>query len=241
MRGRMVIYKVGGSVRDGLLGRKSNDHDFSFVIEDGFNLSIEQGYSLMKEYMLAEGYTIFLETPECLTIRGRMPDGMVGDFVLARKEFDYIEGTRKPIVKIGNLKDDLERRDFTVNALASDENNNLIDMFNGINDLNNKILRTPLDPMITLRDDPLRALRAVRFSITLDFDFHPDLQEALNHPSLPLLTKQLVSTDRIRQELSKCFKYNTWHTYAKLTSLSNVLVNSWLGKEGLWLKPTTEK
>ena len=233
------IYKVGGFIRDELLGRTSNDQDFTFVIEDT-SLSLEQGFNIMKQYMIHNSFNIFLETPECGTIRGRMPDGTVGDFVLARKEHNYIEGTRRPGVSLGSLKDDLERRDFTINALCRDDSGNLIDMFDGVSDLERRLLRTPLDPMVTLTDDPLRALRAVRFSITLNFGFSVQLTCALLNPELPKLM-ELVSTDRIRQELTKCFKYSNWKTFSQLKDLPEPLVRSWLGRKDLWLKPTTEK
>jgi len=235
------IFRVGGSVRDELLKRKTNDYDFTVVVNDNSVKNVLEGYNIMKEYMLFQGYTIFLETPECFTIRGKMPDGMVGDFVLAYKKIGYYENTRIPIVELGTLEDDLKRRDFTINALARNKFGTIIDWFDGRSDLQRQILKTPLEPMITLSDDPLRALRAVRFSIVLDFEFDAALQEALHNSRLPILTKRLVNTDRIRQELSKCFKHNTWATYAKLQSLPNRLVNSWLNRDNLWLKPTTQR
>ena len=233
------IFKVGGFVRDQLLGRQSNDLDFVFVIKDA-PVSLDEGFLIMKDYMLSNGYTIFLETPDCVTIRGKRPDGTVGDFVLARKEVGYIEGTRKPNLVLGTLEDDLARRDFTVNALAQRDDGTIIDMFDGINDLKERELKTPLDPMVTLTDDPLRALRAMRFSITLGFEYSRSLWMALNNPNLPQLMK-VVSTDRIRQELNKCFKYSNWDTFEELKDLPRPLVKSWLDRDDLWLKPTTEK
>jgi len=234
------IYKVGGAVRDELLGRQSNDDDFTFVIEDDINLTLEEGFNIMRQYMLDNGFTIFLETPDCLTIRGKMPDGSVGDFVLARKELAYIKDTRRPVVALGSLYDDLERRDFTINAMAWDSNNNLIDKFDGVKDLKFKVLRTPLDSMVTLTDDPLRAVRAVRFSVMLGFEYHPDLYKALCSQELPELMN-LVSTDRIRQELTKSFKYDNWSTFQALSKLPKLLAKSILNRDELWFKPTTEK
>ena len=233
------VYKVGGSVRDYLLGRPCNDFDFTFVVDDN-SLSLDEGFLIMKEYMLSNGYTIFLETPECVTIRGKMPHGIVGDFVLARKEVGYIQGTRRPLLELGSLEDDLIRRDFTVNSLARDEDDNLIDLFNGYRDLQEGVLRTPLDPMVTLTDDPLRALRAVRFAIQLDFVLDEDLLQALYNPELVELM-HLVSTDRIRDELKKCFKFDTWSTFKILSKLPEDLVKCWISTNGLWLKPTTER
>jgi len=233
------IFKVGGYVRDQLLNRQSNDLDFVFVIKDA-PVSLDEGFLIMEDYMLSNGYTIFLETPDCVTIRGKRPDGTVGDFVLARKEVRYIEGTRRPNLVLGTLEDDLSHRDFTINALAQKDDGTIIDMFNGIRDLEDRELKTPLDPMVTLTDDPLRALRAVRFCVTLGFDYHRSLWKAFNNPKLPELMK-VVSTDKIRQELTKCFKYSNWDAFEELNYLPRPFLMSWLNREDLWLKSTTEK
>ena len=106
--------------------------------------------------------------------------------------------------------------------------------------MDDRELRTPLDPMVTLTDDPLRALRALRFAVTLDFEYSRGLWMALNNHKLPDLMN-VVSTDRIRQELTKCFKFNNFRTFEELKDLPRPLVQSWLDRGDLWLKPTTEK
>ena len=133
------IFKVGGCVRDEIIGVDSKDIDFTFVL-DNTNLTVEEGFQKMTEWMEAEGYKIFLSTPDCFTIRARFPEnsinkGMVADFVMARKEVGYKPGTRQPILEIGTLEDDLIRRDFTLNAMAEDDDGNLIDLFGGVMDL----------------------------------------------------------------------------------------------------------
>ncbi len=148
-------------------------------------------------------------------------------------------GTRKPIVQPGSLEDDLRRRDFTVNAIARSESGELIDLFEGQKDLADRVLRTPLEPMVTLTDDPLRALRAVRFSVKLGFRMAPDLQDALHNPELPELMA-VVSTDRIREELAKAMKVDTWGTLKVLQSLPEALVRDWLERPGMWLMPTVK-
>lgn len=236
------IYEVGGYVRDELLGLKSKDRDFTFVLNpnETHDSTVETGFTFMSDWLSSKGYQIFLSTPECLTIRAKDPNTkMVSDFVLARREVGYISGTRQPIVELGSLRDDLERRDFTINAIARDKDGRLIDYHNGINDLSSGILRTPLDPNITLMDDPLRVLRAIRFSIKLGFRLDDALWEALSNPELSQ-AMLVVSTDRIREELAKTMYINTWDTLQLLHRLPISLSKS-LFRDGLWLLPTTKK
>lgn len=238
------IYKVGGCVRDKLMGLDSKDIDFVFVISDLSSIKgVDGGFELMKSYMIEKGYTIFLSTPDCYTIRAKFPSthkysGMVADFVLARKEVGYIPGTRKPILELGTLRDDLIRRDFTLNAMAEDEDGNIIDLFGGMEDLKNRVLKTPLPTHQTFDDDPLRILRAVRFSITKGFNLSSDITFALHQYDYE--TKMgVVSAERIREELYKCFKHDTMKTIITLNKyfrLRDYVFNT----TGLWLKPTFE-
>ena len=243
------IYFVGGFVRDNFLGLESNDIDFVFVINN-INISIEEGFGIMNNWLSYEGFKIYLTKPSMLTIRAKFPDtmkyktysGLTADFVLARKE-EYNEDSRQPIVKIGNLEDDLERRDFTVNAMAMDLEGNLIDLFNGLNDLREGILQTPLDPEITLNDDPLRILRAIRFSITKQLNFSAKLEKAIyNEKNIEKLFN-LISKDRIREELHKMFAFSTVKTIKMLNKIEErvPLFIERLFSQGLWLKPTNEK
>jgi poly(A) polymerase len=228
------IFEVGGKVRDELLGLKSKDADFAFVLtpEEAAGRSIDAAFDFMRDWMMEMGFQIFLSTPDCLTIRAKFfRSKETADFVLARRDLNYMPGTRKPIVQPGSLEDDLRRRDFTVNAIAKAEN--------GQKDLADKVLRTPLEPIVTLTDDPLRALRAVRFSVKLGFRMAPDLQDALHNPVLPELMA-VVSTDRIREELAKAMKVDTWGTLKVLQSLPEALVRDWLERPGMWLMPTVK-
>ena len=201
------IFKVGGSVRDKIMGLDSKDIDFTFVLDDEIDTSVEAGFESMTQYLEENGYTIFLSTPECFTIRAKFPighafDGMVADFVLARKEVGYIEGTRRPKLELGTLYDDLIRRDFTVNAIAEDIDGTLIDPFNGIDAIKNKILSTPHSCQKSFDDDPLRILRAIRFSITKGFEIPMDMSTIIfwyNYNE----KMSVVSTERIREELYK--------------------------------------
>lgn len=237
------IFKVGGCVRDSLLGVRTKDIDFTFVLDD-LNKTVEEGFKEMEQWMIDQGFTIFLSVPEMFTIRAKFPNDhkfakLDADFVMARKEVGYVEGTRRPILELGTLEDDLVRRDFTVNAMAEDEDGNLIDLFNGIEDLKNKILRTPLPTEVTFNDDPLRILRAIRFSITKGFAIPGTMAitiETYNYES----KMGVVSIERIREELLKCFKHDTLQTLEMLNYFPTL--KQYIFKENiLWLKPTFEK
>ena len=125
------------------------------------------------------------------------------EFVGARKE-SYQKDSRKPIVENGSLEDDQKRRDFTINALAFGLNaknfGRLIDPFDGVNDLKNKCIRTPLDPSITYSDDPLRMLRAIRFATQLNFTIHPDSLQAIHEQKNRI---EIISNERVVDELHK--------------------------------------
>jgi len=242
------IFKVGGCVRDKLLGVDSKDIDFAFVL-DNLDRSVDEGFAIMTKWLEHKEFEIFLSTPDCFTIRAKFPKthqyaGMVADFVLARKEVGYAEGTRRPILELGTLEDDLIRRDFTVNAMAEDENGVLIDLFNGQEDLKLGILRTPLPAKQTMMDDPLRFLRALRFCITKGFSIHPDILAAMTQPDIKSKLVQTVSSERIREEVFKMMKHDTVKTLRMLHHVEDDFVPGFISMifgKGLWLKPTFEK
>lgn len=241
-----TFYEVGGKVRDELLGLQSKDIDYVVVAKTHIieRYSIIDIFIIFSQYLKEKGYQIFLETPSCYTIRAKFPkghlhEGIVADFVLARKEIGYKEGTREPIVVPGTLFDDLQRRDFTVNAIAKDLNGVLYDPFNGQEDLKNKILKTPISGDITFSDDPLRLLRAIRFAITKGFKIGLDIDQFILNFDYENKFN-VVSEERIREELYKCFRFNTNLTLTFLNSylpLRNYIFN----KTNLWLKPTNEQ
>lgn len=170
-------------------------------------------------------------------------NGKTADFVLARKEISYDINSRQPVVTIGTLEDDLIRRDFTVNAIAKDLDGNIIDLFNGQQDLKDRILRTPRDAKLTMLDDPLRILRALRFCITRHLKIHPDIINAMRDEIIIDKLFNVVSSDRIRDELTKMFKYSIPRTLKLLNKIDELVPNfiNVLFKNGLWLKPTNEK
>lgn len=241
------FYEVGGKIRDELLGLTNKDVDYVAVpTEELFKhgYGAEQMFTVMLDYLHSQKFEVFLVTEDCYTIRAKFPEGYkyqgVADFVMARKEVGYVPGTRTPRVKPGNLYDDLSRRDFTVNAMAKDpDTGEIIDYFGGKEDLAKISLRTPLDPIVTFDDDPLRILRGIRFAITKGFNIEEKTWEAMYY--YPYEEKmRVVSEERIREELTKCFKCNTPHTLNYLFSIPT-LKDYIFANTSLWLKPTNEK
>ena len=189
----LEAYVIGGFVRDLILDRASKDIDI-VVVGDGIKLAEDSAKILrVKKVSIFKNYG---------TAHFRYKDLDV-EFVGARKE-SYSENSRNPSVKSGTLGDDQLRRDFTINALAvSLQKNNfgeLIDPFDGINDLKNGIIKTPLDPVQTYIDDPLRMLRAIRFATQLEFKIEFKSLEAILNNCERL---KIISQERITEELNK--------------------------------------
>ena len=206
-------------------------------------MTVEEGWNKMLSILESEGFKIFLKTPDCFTVRAMFPkghehEGLVADFVMARKEVGVIPGTRKPILELGTLEDDIFRRDFTVNCLCKDDNNLIIDMCNGQQDLRDGILRTPLPPMKTLMDDPLRMIRGLRFSITKGFTFDDELWECMLEPGLIKKLEDIVSQERIREEVTKMMKHDTLKSLNLLRCIPGLM--EVILKDGMWLMPTTK-
>ena len=187
-------YAVGGVVRDLVLGRKSKDIDI-VVVGSGiaFANAVAKAISPHIEVSVFKNFG---------TARFRYADTEV-EFVGARKE-SYRANSRKPIVEDGTLQDDLNRRDFTVNALAIPLNGpnkgEIIDCFGGLQDMEAKLIRTPLDPDVTFSDDPLRMMRAVRFASQLGFTIVPEIFEAIRRNAARL---EIISNERIIDEFNK--------------------------------------
>lgn len=240
------FYEVGGKVRDELLGLTSKDVDYVAVPNDTLIKDIGSAHTMfgiLKGYLESEKFEIFLVTDSCFTIRARFPQEHkyqgVADFVMARKETGYIPNTRQPIIVAGTLYDDLERRDFTLNSLARNHDGTIIDYFNGLEDLQNRILRTPLDTEITFNDDPLRILRAIRFSIVKGFSIPNEMSNVIRNFDYENKFS-VVSMERIREELIKCFKHDTLKTLHELNRFPNL--RDYIFKNNLmWLKPTMEE
>ncbi len=193
---RLEVYVVGGYVRDYLLGIGDTDVDI-LVIGDGIAFG-----RMVARTLGAESVVTFERFGTAMV---QLEGGKV-EFVSARKE-RYDPDSRKPIVATGTLRDDLERRDFTVNALAASLNKEsfgtLYDEFGGVQDLHDRILRTPLEPAKTFDDDPLRIMRAIRFAAQLNFTIHPEALKAIIHMKDRLA---IVSQERITDEFFKILK-----------------------------------
>ena len=187
------VFVIGGFVRDILLNKISKDIDI-VVLGSGIELAKKIAKKIGKETK-AKYFKNFG------TAMLRYKDWQI-EFVGARKE-SYRKDSRKPIVEDGTLEDDQKRRDFTINALAinlqKDKYGEFIDPFNGINDLKNKIIRTPLDPDITFSDDPLRMMRAIRFATRLNFFIDSDCFKAIKRNKERM---KIVSKERITEELN---------------------------------------
>ena len=191
-------YIIGGYVRDYFLKRSSDDVDI-VVIGSGIELAQNVARALndkikVKKYKNFGTAMFHYQTST---------ENLVIEFVGARKE-SYRLNSRKPIVEDGSLKDDQNRRDFTINALAFSLQQNdygqLVDPFNGMDDLENKILRTPLDPDITYSDDPLRMMRAIRFATQLSFKIEKESFEAIKRNAKRI---NIVSMERVMDEWNK--------------------------------------
>jgi poly(A) polymerase len=190
-------YVIGGFVRDFLMNRLSHDIDI-VVVGNGIELARKVSELLGKNTRVN-----YFKNFGTAMLRYQGKEEWIIEFVGARKE-SYRYDSRKPIVENGTLEDDQNRRDFTINALAiSLQKNNygqLIDPFDGMRDLEEKILRTPLDPDVTYSDDPLRMMRAIRFATQLEFEIEPGSFEAIKRNRDRI---KIVSQERVTDELNK--------------------------------------
>ena len=193
-------YVVGGYVRDLFLERPSKDID---VVVVGSGIAVAER---LKEKLGRRAHlSVFRNfgTAQVKLAPSKNEGALEVEFVGARKE-SYQRDSRKPIVEDGTLEDDQNRRDFTINAMAiclnKDRFGELVDPFDGLLDLEDGIIRTPLDPDITFSDDPLRMLRCVRFATQLRFYIEDETFEALSHNAERI---KIISGERIADELNK--------------------------------------
>ena len=196
----LECYVIGGYVRDLFLERPSNDIDV-VVIGSGILLASEVQKKLGKRAHLS----VFKNFGTAqIKIRGEKGQGEIEiEFVGARKE-SYSHDSRKPVVEDGTIEDDQNRRDFTINAMAlclnKDRFGELVDPFDGLYDLEDGIIATPLDPDITFSDDPLRMMRCIRFATQLNFYIEDETFDALERNKERI---KIISGERIAEELNK--------------------------------------
>ena len=187
-------YVVGGYVRDIFLERPSNDIDV-VVVGSGIEVA-----SALKQKLGRKAHLSVFRNFGTAQVK---KDKLEIEFVGARKE-SYSHDSRKPVVENGTLEDDQNRRDFTINAMAiclnKERFGELVDPFNGIADLEDGIIATPLDPEITFSDDPLRMMRCIRFATQLNFQIEPETFDALTRMAERI---KIVSGERIEVELNK--------------------------------------
>ena len=196
----VACYVVGGYVRDLFLDRLSNDID---VVVVGSGIQVAQA---LKKALGRKAYISVFRNFGTAQVKYH---GMEVEFVGARKE-SYSHDSRKPHVEDGTLEDDQNRRDFTINALAvclnGDHFGELVDPFDGVYDMEDRIIRTPLDPDITFSDDPLRMLRCIRFATQLNFYIEDDTFDALTRNADRI---KIISGERVMEELNKIMATST--------------------------------
>ena len=194
-------YLIGGFVRDHLLGRKKAKDIDIVAVGSGIKLAkaIQRKLPNAKPVQIFKSYGTAMVQWEGITL----------EFVGARKE-SYSRESRNPKIFIGTLEDDQKRRDFTINTMAVSLNpkniGEIIDPFNGLQDLENCIIKTPLDPSITYSDDPLRMLRAIRFAAQLNFKIENQSLAAIKENILRL---KIITSERIVDELNKILMTQT--------------------------------
>jgi tRNA nucleotidyltransferase (CCA-adding enzyme) len=240
----MEMFLVGGAVRDMVMGRSSKDWDFTVVMTEEESRPFDPFSAMVDVLTNAMDFEIFLSDPAHMTVRARAPKGWTFagmippvrtfDFVLARR--DVSTDGRHAVTEPGTLFDDLARRDFTMNAIAMDSSGNLIDPFDGATAIEHMLIETVGDATDRFEEDGLRVLRAIRFAITLGFDFSGSLDAAMDDNPARWLGK--VSVERVREELHKAFAANTSRTIRMLSE--HDMVSSIFHGGDLWLMPTTK-
>lgn len=237
----MKMFMVGGACRDEIMGRASSDIDFTVVLEPdevpapGTAINFDP-YEFMNDELERQGFKIFLRTPEFLTTRAQFPreltednftlpasvfqrrNGLTADFVLARKESGYSDGRRPDKVEPGNLLADLSRRDFGMNAIAKSDTGEFIDPFHGVQDINDRVIRAVGNAFDRLTEDALRAVRALRFSVTLGFRIDHELKFAMESLAVLDAIKAKIADERIKDELNKMFRAGTLESLNALSA-----------------------
>jgi tRNA nucleotidyltransferase (CCA-adding enzyme) len=221
----MQKYMVGGYVRDKIMGVKSKDIDYTVVLDPedfptvGTTVVVPDPYTVMVGRLEDEGVRIirdkFTGMPigaDYFTCRGIHSEFGPVDYVLARKERGYADGRRPDSVEVGTLYDDLSRRDFTMNAIAIAEDGSFIDPFNGQADISARVIKAVGDAQERLTEDALRAVRAMRFSITKGMAIDPALRFAMETAAVLDSIRTNISDERIDEEIRRMFAFDNMTT-----------------------------
>ena len=233
-------FEVGGCVRDDLCNIPCNDVDLLLVGCPSFEAGLAHATGL--------GLVPIPGTfkPEFATFKASVPKGhelrarcKAVDFVLARKDGFHSDGRRPDSTEPGTLEDDLRRRDFTVNALARNlKTREIVDLFGGRKDLEDKVLRFVGMPETRIREDGLRVLRALRFAVTKGLTFHEDTAAALE-TSHAFAMLQKVSIERVREETEKMFRHDMHAAWELIDSFPGM--RRTIFRNGLRLSATLKK
>lgn len=239
----MRIFLVGGAVRDKMMGKTPKDFDYTVVLDNGDHCDLAEMnrgvngtrligpkidfFTFMGHKLRKQGFKVFVMTPEHLTIRAHFPKGHVNakltaDFVMARKEGEYSDGRRPDSVEPGTLFDDLARRDFTMNAIAEAEDGAIIDPFNGRQHILDGIIVPVGDGKKRLMEDALRALRAIRFMVQLEFILSRGLRDALNDSEVVSALAHNISDERKMDELNKMFRVDPFRSIQVLNAFEGL-------------------
>lgn len=222
------FYKIGGTTRDPILGLKPKDLDL---------VAIGGTFAELEQEVIRRGAEIYVVDSNYFTVRCKFPGVGPCDVALARQDGVYSDGRHPDSVSVAtSLEQDLSRREFTSSAIAQDvDTGEIIDPHGGVEDTRNRILRCIGNPFKRFDEDRIRILRLIRFSITKGMYIERGTYEAA-------LTFHLkgVSPDRIRDELGKAFRHDTFKTIELLWKFHNLREQVFNGT-GIWLKPTTEQ
>jgi tRNA nucleotidyltransferase (CCA-adding enzyme) len=224
-------YIVGGAVRDLFINPAARPKDI--------DLCVIAPFDAIKPEVERLGGKVFVEKPEYLTVRCKLPELGDVDIAVARKDGEYSDGRRPDETFVANnIVEDLSRRDFTANAIAVDlRSGEVVDPFAGIDAIALRRLKTVGDARKRFGEDYLRILRAIRFAICKGFNLDRGIIDCLHDPEI-VNGLDRITTERIREELYKCFKKNTYETLRYLNVFPLLSQKVFGGDKKLWLEPS---
>lgn len=230
-------YIVGGWVRDKIINPDSEPKDLDLCM-------VAPSFEEMEKEVVRLGGKIFISKPEYFTIRCNIPELGAVDVALARSDGLYSDSRRPDEVSTAkDIEEDLKRRDCTMNAIAIDiSTNEIIDPFSGLKDISDGVIKAVGNARERVDEDGLRLLRYFRFGITKYFEFDKEIIDLLKDCSCVYKSLDSVSSERIREEIFKCFKFDTLATLSRLEAYKGIRDYIFYdGDLGLWLKPTFER